>query len=113
MGKGLPLLAAASMALVWSASSAPRAASPQQTAPAATTPVSPERAVLNRYCTSCHNVRTKTAGLTLDTLDVEHVGEHPETWEQVVKKVRAGVMPPAGRPRPDKDTYDKFARSLE
>src|SRR5438874_10489381 len=32
------------------------------------------RAVLDKYCVTCHNTKLKTAGLTLDALDVDHVG---------------------------------------
>ena len=71
------------------------------------------RAVLDRYCLTCHNDRLRTAGLTLDAMDVEQVGEHAETWEKVVRKLRARAMPPAGRPRPDKATYAAVAEVLE
>ncbi|MXY18224.1 MAG: hypothetical protein F4Y57_14870, partial [Acidobacteria bacterium] len=63
------------------------------------------RAVLDRYCVTCHNGQLRTAGLALDALDVEHVTGHAETWEKVVRKLRARAMPPAGRPRPDEPTY--------
>ena len=71
------------------------------------------RAVLNRYCVTCHNARLQTAGLLLDTMDVERVGDHAEAWEKVVRKLRTGAMPPVGRPRPDKTTYAAVATSLE
>ena len=71
------------------------------------------RAVLNRYCVTCHNDRLKTAGLTLDTMDAERVGDHAEAWEKVVRKLRTGAMPPVGRPRPDTATYAAVAASLE
>ena len=54
------------------------------------------RALLDRYCVTCHNERTRTAGLTLDTLDVSRVGEGAATWEHVVRRLRADAMPPAG-----------------
>src|ERR1044071_5389004 len=75
-------------------------AAAQQTGTAAP----PPRAVLDKYCVTCHNERVKTAGLTLDKLDLAHVGDNPDTWEKVVRKIRTGAMPPAGRPRPDKTT---------
>src|SRR5205814_4553177 len=59
------------------------------------------------------NQRTKTAGLTLDALDPSQVGDHAEVWEKVVRKIRTGAMPPAGRPRPDKTTADGVATRLE
>ncbi len=72
-----------------------------------------QRAVLTRYCVTCHNERLKTAGLMLDTLDVTNVGPHADRWEQVVRKLRAGSMPPPGAPRPDPATYRALAGSLE
>ena len=74
---------------------------------------SPQRQLLDRYCVTCHNERLKTAGLTLDILDVDDVAARPEVWEKVVRKLRAGLMPPLGRPRPDREAYDGFAGWLE
>ena len=71
------------------------------------------RPVLQRYCFTCHNQRTLTAGLALDVLDMTRAGEHPEVWEAVIRKLRTGAMPPAGRPRPDKATYDTVVAWLE
>jgi len=69
--------------------------------------------VLRRYCVGCHNQRTLTAGLALDTADLASVGAHADLWEGVVRKLRGGLMPPAGRPRPDEATYDALASWLE
>ena len=71
------------------------------------------RPVLNRYCVGCHNERLRTAGLALDTMDPARVGEHPAAWEKVVRKLRTGAMPPAGRRRPDAATYETVASALE
>ena len=71
------------------------------------------RAQLDRYCVTCHNQRVKTAGLSLDTLDLESVPAHAETWEKVIRKLRSRLMPPAGAPRPDATLYDGFASWLE
>jgi hypothetical protein len=73
----------------------------------------PEQALLNRYCVTCHNEKTKTAGLMLDKLDFTQSGKDAETWEKAVRKIRAGMMPPAGAPRPDRATLDAFAEKLE
>ena len=72
-----------------------------------------ERELLDRYCVSCHNDTRRTAGLALDTMDVASVGEHAEAWEKVVTKLRAGMMPPAGRPRPDPESYVSLTSYLE
>ena len=74
---------------------------------------SPQRALLDRYCVTCHNQKTKTAGLALDALDLVDVGQSAAIWEKVIRKVRAGLMPPPGRPRPDNAEADEFASSLE
>ena len=78
-----------------------------------TVAAAPQRALLDQYCVTCHNERLQTAGLTLDALDVNHVAADAEVWEKVVRKLRAGAMPPAPRPRPDEATYDGFATWLE
>jgi hypothetical protein len=71
------------------------------------------RPVLDRYCVTCHNGRLKTAGLELDALDVNRVGSDAETWEKVARKLRTREMPPAGLPRPDRDTYYRATTTLE
>jgi mono/diheme cytochrome c family protein len=81
----------------------------QEPSPAA----SDSRAVVQRYCQTCHNARLKTAGLLLDQLDVEHPDRDPQAWEKVVRKLRTGMMPPAGAPRPDRATLDRLAASVE
>ena len=71
------------------------------------------RAVLNRYCVTCHNQRLKTGGLTLDTLDVANASANADVWEKVIQKLRLQTMPPSGLPRPDRATYDALAASIE
>ncbi len=71
------------------------------------------RALLDRYCVTCHNEKLRTAGLTLETMDVVNVGAGAEVWEKVIRKLRMGAMPPPGRPRPDQAAYDAFATYLE
>jgi len=93
---------------------APAAPAAQPAAPA-----SPQRALVDRYCVGCHNQRAKAAGqeparkITLDDLDLAHVADHAEAWERVVRKMRAGMMPPSGARRPDKASYDGFITWLE
>jgi mono/diheme cytochrome c family protein len=65
------------------------------------------------YCVTCHNSRLKTAGLQLDTLDVDRVADHAQQWEKVVTKLRTGEMPPPGRPRPDPSSVRAVAIALE
>ncbi|HET9468667.1 MAG TPA: DUF1592 domain-containing protein [Vicinamibacterales bacterium] len=58
------------------------------------------RAVVDRYCVTCHNERVKTANLVLDRADVGNPGANPEVWEKVLRKVHTGTMPPPNMPQP-------------
>jgi len=71
------------------------------------------RAMLDTYCVTCHNERTRTAGLALDTIDAAAPHTNPEIWERVIARLRAESMPPAGRPRPGSATYHAVAGALE
>jgi mono/diheme cytochrome c family protein len=75
-------------------------------------PASPKE-VLSKYCITCHNSRLKTAGLMLDTMDIERVAGNEEAWEKVATKLRTHEMPPPGRPRPDIATYSATVASIE
>ena len=91
---------------------APRLAG--QTPPTAPPPASvPVRAMLDRYCVTCHNQRQRAAGLTLDTADVRNITGHAEVWEKVARKLRTRTMPPPGLPRPEAPAYDAAAAWLE
>src|SRR5688572_4666870 len=71
------------------------------------------RAFLDQYCVTCHNQRAQTAGLLLDQMDLGRIEEEAEVWEKVVRKLRAGMMPPYGARRPDTGTIEKFTAWLE
>jgi len=73
----------------------------------------PARAMVTKYCVSCHNQKLKTAGLALDDADAVHVFNSAETWEKVIVKLRSRSMPPPGIPRPDNTTYNAVATWLE
>ncbi|HET9361353.1 MAG TPA: DUF1592 domain-containing protein [Vicinamibacterales bacterium] len=88
--------------------------SARQTEPRSASTASPDpRAVLDQYCVTCHNQRLQTAGLALDSLDAVRPGDNAEVWERVIGRLRAGSMPPPGRPRPDAATYRGVAALLE
>jgi hypothetical protein len=74
---------------------------------------SQDRAMLDKYCVTCHNSKTKIAGLTLDTADLNNVPNNAEMWEKVIKKLRTGAMPPLGMPKPEKANVDEFLTWLE
>jgi Protein of unknown function (DUF1592)/Protein of unknown function (DUF1585)/Protein of unknown function (DUF1587)/Protein of unknown function (DUF1595)/Protein of unknown function (DUF1588)/Planctomycete cytochrome C len=80
---------------------------------AASAPDSSPRAILNHYCVTCHNQRLNTGGLSLESLDPANASAHAETWEKVIRKLQARLMPPQGLPRPDDATYNLLLSSLE
>jgi hypothetical protein len=79
---------------------------------AALTPAA-ERALLDQYCVTCHNDKAKTANFSLQKEDINTVGDHPEVWERVIRKLRAGMMPPPGMPRPPLEKYEELRDALE
>jgi Protein of unknown function (DUF1592)/Protein of unknown function (DUF1588)/Protein of unknown function (DUF1587)/Protein of unknown function (DUF1585)/Protein of unknown function (DUF1595) len=83
--------------------------------PASQAEVSPaeQRALLNQYCVVCHSDKLKTANLSLQSADINSVGSHPEIWEPVIRKMRAGMMPPPGMPRPSLAKYEQLRDWLE
>ena len=82
-------------------------------APADPQDVAGYRQALARYCITCHNERLATAGLLLDRVDIARVDQNPAVWEKVVRKLRTGLMPPDGRPRPNAATYAALVAHLE
>ena len=90
-------------------------ARPQQAAaPAAiVTTAAAERVLLDQYCVTCHNQKLQTAGLLLDKLDPASMHDHAETWEKVVRKLRAGMMPPSGMPRPAAPVLESMVSFME
>jgi len=75
--------------------------------------VAAPRAVLDKYCVTCHNAKLGTANLRLDQLDLSHLGDNAETGEKVVRKLRAGMMPPTGMPQPDPATREALISWME
>src|SRR2546425_9949288 len=114
------LLLAGSMALMLAILSYGQTAGPQKqsaatgAAPAtAATSATAQRQLLDQYCVTCHNDKTKRANLTLEKLDLATVGDNPQLWEKVVRKLRAGVMPPPGMRRPALAEYEGLRDWLE
>jgi len=107
------LLAAAGVALL---AGGLQAVGPQAQSATAAVSRSPQRTLFNRYCLSCHNETEAARGtvpVAFEGLDLANVGGDPDIWEQVVRKMRAGVMPPAGRPRPDTPAHEGFMSWVE
>src|SRR5579871_374162 len=91
-------------------SSTPTAATPTAAgAPSA----AGERALLDRYCVTCHNDKAKTGNLSLQNQDLGTVDKNAELWEQVIRKLRAGMMPPPGMRRPPLAEYEGLRDYLE
>jgi hypothetical protein len=76
-------------------------------------PAAPARTLLDTFCLSCHDADTSKGGLNLAPLVPADVASHPEVWEKVVRRLRGRQMPPAGKKRPDEDTYASVVAQLE
>ena len=117
----LALLFAASIRLAADREDAQSAARPaaavQRTEPAA--PIAPratalpDQALVQKYCSTCHNDRAKTGGISFEGIAVAEAGQHSEIWEKALVKLRGGMMPPQGMPRPDEATMNAFIVALE
>ena len=73
----------------------------------------PQAALLNQYCTGCHNEKLKTGGIAIDSLDVAHLGNSAASWEKVLRKLRTGEMPPPRLPRPKPEENAALVSWLE
>ena len=87
------------------------------------------RRLVDQYCVSCHNQRIvdadpnslsdplssqlRAVGLALDSLNIQEVANDASHWEKVIRKIRAGLMPPAGMPRPDDGQLEDFREWLQ
>ena len=103
------------LALVASLSAGSAGATPEvrQTAGPAQAAPAEHRALLDQYCVTCHNQRGLTANLAFDTMDLAHAGEEGEVWEEAIRKLRGGMMPPPGARQPEREAVGSFVRWLE
>src|SRR6185369_4818239 len=72
----------------------------------------PDRAIVTRYCIGCHNESLKSGEMSLTKLDLVHPDQSAELAEKVIHKLRAGMMPPPGLPRPETAALKAFRTSL-
>jgi mono/diheme cytochrome c family protein len=87
-------------------------AAPQQAAPVA--PGSdPNKALVGKYCVTCHNQKLKTANLAFDVMDLTHPEKNAQVWERAIRKLRGGMMPPPGATKPPVEAVASFATYLE
>jgi hypothetical protein len=94
----------------------PRAAvqpAPQASHLPASLPAGEQSAIVKQYCTPCHNERMKTGGLSLAAFDAAKASDNAVVAEKMIRKLRAGMMPPAGVKRPDDRTLGALAAGLE
>src|SRR4030095_1283623 len=92
-----------------------RAAQPQGggVASTASAALTAQKAVIDQYCVTCHNQRTKTAGLALDTLDLTKVSQNAEIWEKAIMKLRGHLMPPPNARQPEPAAAQSLITWLE
>ena len=72
-----------------------------------------ERGLVDEFCLSCHNQDDFAGGLDLSAVLTEDISGHANTWEKVIRKLRAGMMPPPGQPRPELARYNELMQGLE
>ena len=68
--------------------------------------------LVDEYCTYCHDLDNFAGSTALDLLARDALIGDADTWELVIRKVRTGMMPPAGRPRPPRAEIDAFTHAL-
>jgi hypothetical protein len=72
-----------------------------------------DQVIVDQYCAACHNDRAMTGNLSLESVTADRPEDDAETWEKVIRKLRGGLMPPSGAPRPEGDALETLRRSLE
>ena len=70
-------------------------------------------AVIDKYCAVCHNSTDFAGGVDIEGATADSIAERPQIGEKMIKRLRAGMMPPVGKDRPDYDTVQKLAENLE
>jgi hypothetical protein len=73
----------------------------------------PQPDIVKQYCIGCHSEKGKAGGLSLVAFDASHADQDAEVAERMIRKLRAGMMPPPGSRRPEGDVLKTFAGSLE
>ncbi|MEQ1896866.1 MAG: DUF1592 domain-containing protein [Vicinamibacterales bacterium] len=112
---GLAVCAGVALGAAPAAVSAPAAQAGAAVAAARPASLAPQQALVTRYCVTCHTERNKAnaGGFALDAVNFDDVATSAEPLERVVRKLRAGLMPPPGRPRPDARTYASLLSSIQ
>ncbi len=92
---------------------APRPAIATPAAASNAAQIESSRGLINRYCAGCHGDTAPKAGLSLTKFDVAHPEKNAQAAEKIIRKLRAGMMPPPGSPRPDMEAAKALAGYLE
>ncbi len=88
-------------------------AAPPQAEKQAPAVVNPNKSLIDHYCISCHNQKLRTAKLAFDLMDLSHPEKDPVIWERAIRKLRGGMMPPPGMPKPPLAAVNTLATYLE
>ena len=79
----------------------------------ASTPPNPQDALVRQYCAGCHSERGKSGGLSLASFETDRAPAHADVAEKMIRKLRAGMMPPPGARRPGEPALLALAETLE
>ena len=69
--------------------------------------------VIQGTCVRCHNDRRLSGNLSLVGFDTDKADQNAEIAERMIRKLRAGMMPPVGVRRPGGDTLQTVVEELE
>ncbi|MBT5483240.1 MAG: DUF1592 domain-containing protein [Gammaproteobacteria bacterium] len=69
--------------------------------------------LVQEYCVECHNLEDYSGGVAFDLMDLGHIDQEPEIWEEAINKLRGRLMPPAGQPQPAQSEVDALVGYLE
>src|SRR5262249_57532099 len=92
---------------------AQRAVKPQSVVNTSTLSPDAEAALVQQYCVACHNAAKKSGSLDLSAVNFQQLDKHAELAEKMIRKLRAGMMPPPGAQRPRPNVINDFAGSLQ
>src|SRR5438132_1837576 len=114
--QGVPIVAGGWLTAILICAGTMQAAGRAQAPPVQSSASPQPQATLQRYCLTCHNQNLKDRGtvpIAFDKLNLGSLASDADVWERIVRKVRTGLMPPAGRQRPDETTRQAFATWIE
>jgi len=79
----------------------------------ATLSLESQSTLVKQYCAGCHSEKGRSGGLSLANFDPAGIDQNAEVVEKMIRKLRAGMMPPPGARRPDGDALTQFVTALE